>query len=283
MNVVIIGAPRSGTNMLRDILTSLDSFTTWPCDEINYIWRHGNIFHPDDKFSASMANESVKNYIRNEFRKLRLATGAKVIVEKTCANSLRLPFVNEILPSAKYIFIVRDGFDVVGSARLRWTGGFNIRYLLAKAKYLPLSDLPFYSLRYLYSRLYRLFSHDKRSFTWGPIFPGMHADLRKCSLNEICALQWMHCVDSSSSFFKSFDSNRFIRVRYEDVVADPKSQVIKILNHLDLPYDLLDVDSAVKAVSRLSVGKGRDSLTTDERIHLGRLMRGSLNLQGYSE
>ena len=41
-DVVIIGAPRSGTNMLRDVLTSLPGFATWPCDEINLIWRHGN-------------------------------------------------------------------------------------------------------------------------------------------------------------------------------------------------------------------------------------------------
>ena len=36
--VIIIGAPRSGTNMLRDILTNFEGIETWPCDEINYIW-----------------------------------------------------------------------------------------------------------------------------------------------------------------------------------------------------------------------------------------------------
>ena len=40
--VVIIGAARSGTNMLRDVLVKLPGVGTWPCDEINYIWRHGN-------------------------------------------------------------------------------------------------------------------------------------------------------------------------------------------------------------------------------------------------
>ena len=44
---MIIGAARSGTNMLRDVLTSLDGVDTWPCDEINYIWRHGNIRWPE--------------------------------------------------------------------------------------------------------------------------------------------------------------------------------------------------------------------------------------------
>lgn len=35
--VVIIGAGRSGTNALRDALTALPEFETWPCDEINPI------------------------------------------------------------------------------------------------------------------------------------------------------------------------------------------------------------------------------------------------------
>jgi len=35
-DIIIVGAPRSGTNMLRDVLTSFDGVCTWPCDEINY-------------------------------------------------------------------------------------------------------------------------------------------------------------------------------------------------------------------------------------------------------
>ena len=32
-----------GHNMLRDVLTKLPGVATWPCDEINYIWRHGTV------------------------------------------------------------------------------------------------------------------------------------------------------------------------------------------------------------------------------------------------
>ena len=40
--VIVVGTGRSGTNMLRDALCVLPGFDTWPCDEGNYIWRHGN-------------------------------------------------------------------------------------------------------------------------------------------------------------------------------------------------------------------------------------------------
>ncbi|MDN5869897.1 MAG: sulfotransferase [Nitrococcus sp.] len=33
--VVIIGAPSSGTNMLRDVLTPIPDVPTWPCENIN--------------------------------------------------------------------------------------------------------------------------------------------------------------------------------------------------------------------------------------------------------
>jgi len=73
--VIIIGAARSGTNMLRDVLCSIPGLTTWPCDEIPYIWRHGNRDHPDDEFSPDMARPDVQRYILNQFRRIRIAIG----------------------------------------------------------------------------------------------------------------------------------------------------------------------------------------------------------------
>ncbi len=69
--VIIIGAPRSGTNMLRDVLTSFEKIGTWPCDEINYIWRHGNVRYPSDEIPRERATEPVKNYIRQHFQKIQ--------------------------------------------------------------------------------------------------------------------------------------------------------------------------------------------------------------------
>ena len=40
--VIILGAPRSGTNMLRDILCQHPFLNTWNCDEINPIWKYNN-------------------------------------------------------------------------------------------------------------------------------------------------------------------------------------------------------------------------------------------------
>ena len=57
--LIIIGAGRSGTNALRDALTSLPGFKTWPCDEINAIWRFVNYSVPYDEFIVEHATPAV--------------------------------------------------------------------------------------------------------------------------------------------------------------------------------------------------------------------------------
>ena len=82
--IIIIGAPRSGTNMLRDLLCNIDGVGTWPCDEINYIWKHGNIGSLTDELSPVMATTSVIKYIRNQFNKFAHKEKLGFVVEKTC-------------------------------------------------------------------------------------------------------------------------------------------------------------------------------------------------------
>lgn len=68
--IVIIGAPRSGTNMLRDALCQVSGPGTWPCDEINAVWRCGNGRHPTDELRLEHARPEVKRYIRRAFDRL---------------------------------------------------------------------------------------------------------------------------------------------------------------------------------------------------------------------
>ena len=146
--IIIIGAPRSGTNMIREALCSLEDTGTWPCDEINYIWRHGNVSSETDEFSPDMATENVKSYIRKKFDQMASKLMVRFLVEKTCANSLRVAFVDRVIPNAKYVYIVRDGIDVAESAAIRWRANLNIFYILKKIRYVPFLDIPFYSFRY---------------------------------------------------------------------------------------------------------------------------------------
>lgn len=227
--LVILGAARSGTNMLRDALCRLPGFATWPCDEINPVWRHGNLGWPDDAIPPARAARAAP-YIRGRFARLARRSGAAVVVEKTCANTLRVPFVAAVLPEARFVHLVRDGRDVVPSAMRRWRGELEmpgLAYRLAKARQAPLLDLPAYGLAFLRSRVAR---GRGRLGLWGPRFPGLAAMLEAGSpLEEVCAAQWAASVEAAEAALAALPQERWIRLRYEDVTADPRAALRAVL------------------------------------------------------
>ena len=279
--IIIIGAPRSGTNMLRDVLTHFDDIVTWPCDEINYIWRHGNMSYPSDEIPRELAKPKTKHYIKQSFEKISAQYDSKLVVEKTCANSLRIPFVDAVLPEAKYIFIYRDGIDATGSAKERWTARLDIPYILRKVKYVPKLDLPFYALRYFWARAYRLISREKRLAFWGPTLSDMQAILRSHTLNEVCALQWQRCVDKAEEAFSAMPEGKVVRIRYENFVRQPAAELNRILKFLGIEAETTQIEAAVKGVSPRSLGKGRSALGQEEVARLERLVGDTLDRYGY--
>lgn len=281
MDLVIIGAPRSGTNMLRDVLTSFEGIGTWPCDEINYIWRHGNVRYPSDEIPADKASPVIASYICARFEDVRREQGVRIVVEKTCANSLRVPFVDAILPNAKYLFIYRDGIDATGSAKLRWTAKLDIPYLLEKVRFVPTLDLPYYALRYFWARFYRLFSQEKRLAFWGPALDNMESILEKYDLDEVCALQWQKCVEQSEKALSAMPEGKVLRVRYEDFVRSPVEELRCILDFMGKDVSEESIVSAVAGVSSKSLGKGRLSLGEGKVRQLEELVGETLRRYDY--
>jgi hypothetical protein len=233
--VIVVGAGRSGTNLLRDLICGFVGHATWPCDEINYLWRHGNRAAPTDELTADDARPEVVRYLRGAFARQRRRTGADVLVEKTCATSLRVGFAHRVFPEARFVVIVRDGRDVTSSAMHRWTAGLDVPYLLRKARFVPAADLPYYAVRYARSRLRRLGDPQKRLGTWGPRYDGLDEAVTSRPLVEVCAQQWARCVESTERQITAVDPAAVHRVRYEDLVADPAHETARLAAFLCVP------------------------------------------------
>lgn len=279
--VVIIGAPRSGTNMLRDTLTVMPGVGSWPCDEINYIWRHGNLHHPSDEFKPEMATDRIRRYIRGRFDDLAKKGPFEFVVEKTCANCLRVGYVDRVLPEAIYIYIVRDGLDVVPSAIQRWHASLDLRYVLAKARFVPWQDVPYYASRYLGNHVHRLFSREKRLAFWGPKMDSMDEILSRYSIDEVCALQWKACIEASDEFFSRHAQNRVIRVSYESFVREPRVELERICGFTGIRFDAEAASNQLKGISAGSIGKGRRQFNQVSIERLTRLIGTTLHGYGY--
>jgi hypothetical protein len=258
--IIVIGAGRSGTNILRDSLAQLADLGTWPCDEINPVWRHGNKKHPTDEFVPEMARPEVREYIRGHFLKIKEKFGFGRLVEKTCANSLRVGFVNAVFPEASFVFIVRDGRDAVASAMKRWRASLDLAYTLRKARFVPWSDLPYYMSAYIRKRFARLLSRERRLPSWGPCFEGMQTMLRSRSLAEVCAAQWQRCVFKAEQDLDELDSSRVYRLRYEDLVRDPGYYLHDMAGFFGISPSREEEDRIMEQVYADSVGNWQRQL-----------------------
>lgn len=281
--VVIIGAPRSGTNMLRDVLCSFPGVATWPCDEINYVWRVGNINFPTDELTPDLVTPEIRRRIRKSFDWVARKYDAQYVVEKTCANSLRVPFVESVLDNPQYVYIVRDGVDATASAEDRWRAPLDIPYLAKKARFVPKRDLPVYAYRYIDSRLGRSKREDRSLSTWGPKFDGLEQSVKTESTMEVAARQWQACVDASDEAFDSIPAARVHRVVYEELVSDPEQVVSDLVQSLGWHVPVESIETAVAGVSSSSVGKGRSKLTDEQMAALDRQLGPTLKRHGYGQ
>lgn len=252
--VIIIGAARSGTNMLRDLITQLPGTATWPCDEINYVWRYGNAQAVNDELKPAQVKPRTKQYIRQKFIQLARNTGANWIVEKTCANSLRVDFVRAIVPEAKFIFLVRNGLDVAASASRQWHGNLEPYYILKKAVYVPWKDLPYYAARYFKHRVWRSLNRKRQLPTWGPRFAALDAMVKSGSCIETCLWQWKASVDAASSALAKMPDSQVCRVYYEQFVRSPVDEFQTLCDFLEIPCSHSCAVEVTRGVSESSVG-----------------------------
>ena len=279
--VIIIGAGRSGTNMLREILTSLPEFDTWDCDEINPIWRYGNKNYPTDELPEHLASKRIKKYINKRFLRRYKKSHAPFIVEKTCANSLRLNFVHQVIPDAKFIIINRDGRDVVPSAMKRWNSSFDLKYTLKKLRYVPLQDLFYYVWKFGYNRLKKTVTKEESLSFWGPIYKGIDKDVVNLTLLDLCAQQWMHCAENTIIHRQQIETSKILDVRYEDFVLNPQKNLEEILKFLKVESKG-DLQKAVSKVSIKSVGNYKKEFSQEEQVHLNKILKPTLEKLNYS-
>jgi hypothetical protein len=286
--LIVLGAGRSGTNALRDMLSSLPQITTWPCDEINPIWRHGNVLWPNDEIPPERATPAVIRSIRKAFyRQWKRSGRPAYILEKTCANTLRVPFIDRVLPQARYIHIVRDGRPVIPSAQKRWRGELEVQtvpYFLKKARFIPLTDVPYFGYFFVRNRFSMLLGKTKRMSMWGPRFADVESYQDK-PLVEICAAQWIACVESSDNALARIDRTRVFQVNYESMTEDPVGTLTQILDFIDPDANVItrDKEKIAQAASiiRSSPNKNSSKSMPDVSGAVRERITAVLNRHGY--
>ena len=233
--IIIMGAPRSGTTFLAQILQRHP--------DVGYLvepritWRYGND-HKSDVLTAADARPEVVAHIRSRFVEFLGESDKPRLLEKTPSNSLRPEVVDAVLPDARFIHVIRHGAKAVVSAMREWetnTTGLNPKSphdakgsaltsleerphrALDRWKEMGWRQRPFY----VGEALQRLAPDGAQKVLgtplWGPRLPGMRQMLRDLTTLEVSALQWRMCVEISRHFGAGIGSDRYMEVRFEDL------------------------------------------------------------------
>lgn len=257
--LIVVGAARSGTKMLRDIIALHSDVDKVPYD-VNYIWRLGNEKVPHDELSPEQATPEVVMRVRKQLQHYN-TTGAPLLIEKTVGNSLRPEFVDQIFPDALYLHLVRDGRDVVESVYRQWLAPPDWRYIGKKAISFPLAQAFGYAVSYATTTMRKLvLPSNQLAGTWGPRYKGIDEDVATKGLLEVCAIQWRRSVERSLDGLAGIERGRVLTIRYEEFVQNPRQHLVQIAEFIDIgssPYQDIDIGH----ISQTNIGKGFRNLT----------------------
>ncbi|MEI7504804.1 MAG: sulfotransferase [Paludibacter sp.] len=277
--VFIIGAARSGTKILRDTISIHPEVDCIPYD-INYIWRIGSESIKHDALIPGQISTAAKLRLKENLS--AYSRGAQYLIEKSVSNCLRVPFVDNLYPEAKYIFLYRDGRDVVESVLRQWVAPTDWKYIFEKVRTYPLLEAPTYALSYAIALARKFMSRsDTKKATWGPRYPGIDHDVATKNLIEVCAIQWARCVEMSIDSANNIQPDRKITVKYEDFVNSPSVQLDKIAEFLKLSNQVYRNTELSKHIYSDNIGKGWNRLTEEQRKLAIPLMDSTMKKIGY--
>ncbi|MDP9234505.1 MAG: sulfotransferase [Actinomycetota bacterium] len=214
--IFIIGAPRSGTSLLYSILRASSLVANWP-GEAHEVWEAD--YHPamrawdSNELGADDVTAAAAARIRRRF--FLAVGGQRRLLDKTPRNSLRVPFVETLFPDASYVFLKRDGRDNVNSLINAWRTPRYRTYRLPQPHSIPGVDPQWWKF---------------------VLYPGWRQDTAG-PLELVCAKQWVASNRGAMEASAAITKDRWIEVRYEDLVDRPESEIARVLDALGLPYE----------------------------------------------
>ena len=231
--IFIIGAARSGTTLVGDILNKHKDIAYWV--EPKYIWRYRNASSSTDIRKGKEATLAVQKYIHSKFSNYVKQCKKKRFMEKTPSNCFRIPFIYKIFPDGRFLHIIRDGRDVAFSAQKKWSSSPNPTALWRRVVSfeIPLRDAPCYAKDVIRDVIGRQFL-PKKAFIWGPRFPGIYDIQKQYSTIETCAIQWYQSVLAAMEGLREIPAKQQMTFKFEELLSTPESLLRQVLKFTDL-------------------------------------------------
>jgi len=224
--IVVVGAPRSGTTLLGNLLANHPQLAH--LQEPRLTWRYGNDGKSDRLLPAD-ARPEVCRHIRTAFAAAVKSQGRQRLVEKTPSNSLRMEFVDRVLPGCLFVHIIRDGVESTLAIRRFWqqhAHGVRPSKLWQRLREMSPRQFPHYAREFMRRAAPKPLRGLVKPPVWGPRIPGIDGLVQDLESIEVCALQWRMCVEAACNHGRALPTNRYLEVRLEDMSPDKLKAIL---------------------------------------------------------
>lgn len=255
--IILFGNVRSGTSVVQNVISAHPDVVAWY--EPRNLWQYADPQRGHDEFDAWDATADVQRYIRRKFLQYQERNDGRIVFEKTPVNILRIPYVREIFPEARVLYIVRSPLSYISSVELKWQRTVTVRGLGWRLRSTPPSQIHRYVGKYARQHYDKRVLRRKYLSVWGPRYRGIAEDAASLDMMTVIARQWAHCSAKAEADLVAFPEGSVLRLRYEDFVLDPVWYSELICRHVGIDF----TDEVVAAARQIVK---TDRLTKWERF-----------------
>jgi len=241
--VFIIGTGRSGTTILGIVLSMHKQVgflnepkalwhSIYPNEDIIGSYSMGKAFY---ELGESNANEKQRKNIHRILGVYLFLSGSERIVDKYPELIFRVPYVLSFFPDAKFLFLVRNGYDTCSSIKTwserlgqnvkeenhDWWGRNNRKWVLFKEQIL------------------------KQDTYYKKIIPILD-DITDHT--DMAALEWIATMRKGMEVTEKYPG-RVKKIYYETLVSEPQRELTGLLSFCELTYDQKYMDYGINALS----------------------------------
>ncbi len=247
--IIIVSAPRSGSNLLFEQLAAIPGFWTIGGESHAIFRLFPHLRAENEQLDSGClgehhADSETRQLLHNCFiYLLRDARGRQYVnlpaserpptvclLEKTPRNALNIPFLQKVFPDARFVYLYREPRQAVASLIEAWTLG------LQSGRFKTFPELP---------------GWDRSG--WCFLLPPGWREMRGKSLAEIAAFQWSASNRIITEELTSLPVERWTAVTYEALVADPQSVLTDICQFANIEAGQVRVRSGELPLSRTTI------------------------------
>lgn len=220
--IFVLGCSRSGTTVTYETLAAAPGLLHFGY-EIPQFWNR--LSGPlTNGWSSEAADErhARPHHRAAAFRFFYQRLGRGQVLDKTCINTLRVPYLHKLFPNARFVFIQRDGRDNISSMMDGWREGRSDGSFGLNQFFGPAPD--------------PVAINGGEFREWHFFLPPGWRDYNQASLEEVCAYQWITANQLALDASTRIPVNQWIPLRYEDLVDRPIETFERVFSQLGMTF-----------------------------------------------